>query len=127
MSSITLTVPDEIAGELQRQQERVPELLQRVMRELNADELGASGPAGFAGAAEVFEFLASLPSPEAVMDLRPSVRLDERVRSLLEKNRTRGLTPQEEKEWERYEFLEHLVRLAKANALRKLGTTTANV
>jgi hypothetical protein len=31
------------------------------------------------------------------------------------------LTPQEEELWERYEFLEHLVRLAKTKACIKLG------
>jgi hypothetical protein len=121
MSSITLTVPDEIADELRRQEDRVPELLQRVMRELSAE-----GQSGFDGAAEVFEFLVGLPSPEEVLDLRPSERLDQRVRELLEKNRSEGLTRSEEEEWERYEFLEHLVRLAKASALRKLGALPTN-
>ncbi len=121
MSSITLTVPDEIAEELRRQESRVPELLQRVMRELSAE-----GQRGFDGAAEVFEFLVGLPSPQEVLSLQPSARLDQRVRDLLEKNRNEGLTRQEEEEWERYEFLEHLVRLAKASALRKLGAGPTN-
>jgi hypothetical protein len=47
MSSITLNVPDEIAEELRRQQGRLPELLQRVMRELSAE-----GQSGFDGAAD---------------------------------------------------------------------------
>jgi hypothetical protein len=120
MSSITLNVPDEIAEELRRQQGRLPELLQRVMRELSAES-----QSGFDGAAEVFEFLVALPSPEEVLNLRPSVRLDKRVRDL-EKNRNEGLTKAEEEEWERYEFLEHLVRLAKASALRKLSGLPTN-
>lgn len=32
---------------------------------------------------------------------------------LLEQNRREELTPEEEQEWEHYEYLEHLVRLAK--------------
>ena len=40
--------------------------------------------------------------------------------ALLEKNRTTGLTADEEEEWRRYQYLEHLVRLAKAKAALKL-------
>ena len=42
------------------------------------------------------------------------------VRALLEKNRAEGLSDDEEREWERYEYLEHLVRMAKAKAKLKL-------
>jgi len=57
-----------------------------------------------------------------VLDRPPSERFECRVRELLEKNRSGGLSPQEEDEWERYEFLEHLVTMAKAKAYLKLGT-----
>ena len=50
----------------------------------------------------------------------PSTALQDRVEDLLEKNRTVGLTPEEQKEWEQYQYLEHLVRLAKAKAYLKL-------
>ena len=43
-----------------------------------------------------------------------------RVSALLEKNRTQGLTSDEQSEWERYQYLEHLVRLAKTRAAMKL-------
>ncbi len=36
------------------------------------------------------------------------------------KNRKEGLTETEEQEWEQYQYLEHLVRIAKAKALLKL-------
>ncbi len=48
------------------------------------------------------------------------VSLEERVQNLLEKNRAEGLSADEEREWERYEYLEHLVRMAKAKAKLKL-------
>jgi hypothetical protein len=38
----------------------------------------------------------------------------------LEKNRTTGLLPEEKLEWERYQYVEHLVRLAKARAALRL-------
>ena len=114
MSAITVTVPDELAERLRNRQD-LPEIL-----ELGLRELGAEGPNGFEGAAAVLEFLASLPSPDEILNLRPSERLEHRVHELLEKNRTGGLNASEEKEWARFEFIEHLVRMAKANAYQKL-------
>ncbi|SPF49012.1 conserved hypothetical protein [Candidatus Sulfopaludibacter sp. SbA4] len=43
------------------------------------------------------------------------------MRELLEKSRTGTLSAEEERAWERYEFLEHLVRMAKTTARLKLG------
>ncbi len=69
---------------------------------------------------EVLEFLVSLPTPEAIIALRPSEALQAQISGLLEKNRTVGLTPAEEQLWQGYEYLEHLVRMAKARAFLKL-------
>jgi len=94
--------------------------------ELGLRELYAEGQSRFDGAAEVLEFLASLPDPAEILKLRPSERFARRVEQLLEKNRANKLTPQEEEEWENYQFLEHLVRMAKANASLKLGPKPPN-
>ena len=40
---------------------------------------------------------------------------------LLEKNRTGDLTPDEEQLWQHYQYLEHIVRMAKARAFLKLN------
>jgi len=116
VSAIKLNLPDELAERVRRHEERLPEILELGLRELDADP-----QRGFEGAAEVLEFLAGLPSPEEILNLRASERFERRVRELLEKNRSAGLSPQEEEEWERYEFLEHLVTMAKAKACLKLG------
>ncbi len=68
----------------------------------------------------MLEFLAILPTPEEIVKLRPSKALQTRISNLLEKNRTAGLTTEESQEWEQYQYLEHLVRIAKAKALLKL-------
>jgi hypothetical protein len=65
---------------------------------------------------EVLEFLASLPSNEAIIALRPSEYLQAQISGLLEKNSTVGLTPAEEQLWQGYQYLEHIVRMAKARA-----------
>jgi hypothetical protein len=115
MIPITLEVNDDLARRLRPLEDRLPRILELGLREMNA-----SAQAGFSGASEVLEFLASLPSPEETLALRPARALEERVRTLLEKNRTSGLSFEEEQEWELYQYLEHLVRLAKARAAMKL-------
>jgi hypothetical protein len=77
--------------------------------------------ATFRPAAEILEFLASLPPPEEILELRPSEALRDRVRVLLERSRQGELHPGEEADWERYESIEHLVRCAKIIAREKLG------
>ena len=119
MSAITLKLPDELAERLRNHEDRLPEILELGLRELNAE-----GQGRFEGAAEVLEFLAALPAPEEILKLRPSEAFTRRVERLLENNRSGGLDAQEAQEWESYEFLEHLVRMAKAKACLKLGLKT---
>ena len=109
-------LPDELVERLRKRPERLAEIV-----ELGLRELDAAGRSSFEGAAAVLEFLAGLPSPEETLALVPSPRLHERIKQLLEKNRTGRLSAQEEEEWERYQYLEHLVRTAKTKACLKLG------
>ena len=115
-SAITLDVPDELAGRLRPLADQL-----QIVLELGLRELDAAQQPGFEGSASVFEFLAALPEPEEVLALRPSPILEERIKQLLEKSRTTGLTDAQEQEWRQYEYLEHLVRLAKAKAHYKLA------
>jgi hypothetical protein len=64
--------------------------------------------------------LANLPTPEEILALKPSEALQQQISALLEKNRMLGLTLEEERSWQQYEYVEHLVRLAKAKALLRL-------
>jgi hypothetical protein len=113
---ISLNVSDELAPQLRSHNEAQ---LSKIF-ELGLRELNAQGQPEFEGTAEILEFLASLPTPEEILALRPSETLQNRVSALLEKNRTEGLSLDEEREWEQYQYLEHLVRLAKAKAHIKL-------
>jgi len=67
MAAITLKLPDDLAEKLRIHEDRLPEILERGLRELDAESQG-----GFAGAAEVLEFLVGLPSPQEILELRPS-------------------------------------------------------
>jgi hypothetical protein len=66
---------------------------------------------------QILEFLVSNPSPQAVLEFGPSPETQERVRQLLERNRSDGLTPGEADELEEYGRIDHLVTLLKARAL----------
>ncbi len=115
MSAITLEVPEQLAVQLRSRKAQLPRIL-----ELGLRQIDTPARADFEGAAEVFEFLAGLPTPEEVTKLRPSKTLQARVRELLEKSRTTGLSEAEKSQWEQYEYLEHLVRIAKAKAYLRL-------
>jgi hypothetical protein len=112
---ITFDLPDELVSRLSPLEDKLPQILELGLRELNA-----SSQMGFTGAAEVLEFLATLPTPEEIIALRPSEALQAQISNLLEKNRTQGLTPAEEQMWEQYQYLEHLIRMAKAKAYLRL-------
>lgn len=115
---ITLNVPDELATRLRPVEDQLPRILELGLRELRA----ATQPE-FRGVAAIIEVLAGLPTPEEILALRPSEELQQRISALLEKNRTEGLTEAEEREWAQYEYLEHIVRMAKAKALLKKKAT----
>ena len=116
MASITLSLPDDLASQIRERQQQLPRIL-----ELGLREFDASGQSGFDGAADVLELLAALPAPEEVLSLRPSPRLAARISELIEKSRSGTMTPLDEEDWERYDYLEHLVRMAKASARLKLS------
>lgn len=113
--SITVTIADDLAKKLQPYEGQVPEIL-----ELGLREWCARNEPGYGGVNDVLEILAGLPTPEEVLALRPAPPLQDRLDALLEKNRTAGMSASDQREWDRYKFLEHLVRLAKSNAARKI-------
>ncbi len=113
---ITLDLPDDLAARLDKVHDQIPQILEFGLRELEANPQD-----GFVGLASVLEFLAGLPTPEEILELRPSQMLQEQIDSLLEKSRSVGLTPDEKKVWQSYEYTEHLVRIAKTKACIRLN------
>ncbi len=112
---ITLDLPDELAADLRQFEQQSANIVAAGLREVKAP-----GGARFHGLGQVLEKLAELPSPEEVLELRPSPELQARISELLRKNRDEGLSAEEEAEWQRYELVEHLVRVAKTRAALKL-------
>ncbi len=116
MTTVQLEVSDDLAEKLR------PVNSQQIERALyiGLREINASNQVRFVGAAQILELLASLPTPQEVLAIQPSAQLQERVSQLLEKNRNEGLSLEEKQEWQEFEYLEHLIRIAKAKAARKL-------
>ena len=73
------------------------------------------------------ELLAALPAPEEILNLRPSPRLSARVAEIIEKSRGGVMTSLDKEDWEKYEYLEHLVRIAKAAAQMRLARSAGDV
>jgi hypothetical protein len=115
---ITLDIPDELGDKLRHLEAQLPQILELGLREFNITAMP-----GFENVSDVVEILAALPSPEEILNLHPSEKLQARIDMLLEKNRNEGLSPAEEQEWSQYEYLEHLVRIAKAKAVLKSKMT----
>jgi hypothetical protein len=112
---VSVMLPDDLASQLRLYENDLQEILRLGIREWQARKEGE-----FSGLSSVLETLATLPAPDEVLALRPSEAVQARIDELLEKNRTSGLSTEERQEWERFQYVEHLVRMAKAQALLKL-------
>jgi hypothetical protein len=114
---IMVDIPDELFTKLELLDQSVSQVL-----ELGVNELVARPQPGFTGFAEVLDFLANLPTPEEILALRPSPALQAQIDRLSEKYQAQDLTPAEQQLWQQYEYLEHIIRLAKAKAYLKLNS-----
>jgi len=111
----TLTIPDHLARRLEPYESQLVEIV-----EIGLREVCSRGQPGYSSVNEILEMLAELPAPRDVLALRPSELLQNRLDELSEKNSRSGFTEAERHEWERYEYAEHLVRMAKIHAATKL-------
>ena len=70
---------------------------------------------------EVIDFIAAGTTPDNVVTFQPSEETKERVRHLIEQEKSVKLSPEEKSELDHYIQLEHIMRLAKARARRYLA------
>src|SRR5262245_20150426 len=127
MAELTIRLPDELAQRLEPLQDRLPELLTRLVEALSpcavsADVLSlvahpTDAPLAFA---EVLDFLLNRPTPEGIVAFKVSPAAQARIRALLDKNREATLNTTEAAELDLYEQLEHLMMLLKAKARAQL-------
>lgn len=113
---ITIEVPEKLGRRLRPYQDRLPELLELGLREVQPSTGETPQDVDM-----ILNLLASRPSPEEILAIRPSEQIQERFSDLLARNKEATISRAEEAELERYLMLEHLVRLAKAQALQTVG------
>lgn len=129
MAELTIQVPDELAQRLEPFRDRLPELLTRVVETiiLSSTSEGILFPSvanptdAPVAYAEVLDFLITRPTPEEIAAFKVSVEAQERIRTLLDKNREGTLTETETAELDLYEQLEHMMILLKAKAHALIG------
>ena len=118
MAQITIQIPDELVEQLQPFRDRLFEVLQRGLEELSGDVSATR-----LDEEDIMVLLASQPTPQEILAIRPSESLQQRVSELLVKRKSEALSLQEETELERHLTIEHLVRLAKTRAYAQLKKT----
>lgn len=74
---------------------------------------------------EVADFFASSPTAQEILEFHPSDESAQLISNLLEANRTRGLTPDEQNALNEYTRVERLVQLIKVRAVTKLTSISS--
>jgi hypothetical protein len=122
VAKLTIQIPDELAERLEPLQNRLPELLWRLLdiepRQTTEQPLANAETINIPEVyQEVLDFLIKRPTPEEIIAFKVSPHTQMRLQVLLEKNRSGSLTPMEIGELDVYEQLEHLMILLKARVL----------
>ena len=112
MVQMTIDVPEALAERLAAVHDRLPEVL--------AHGLEALSPLPNEVYRALLDFLTRHPAPEAVLNFHPTPQMQERLSTLLAKNRAGQLTPAEMAELDEYERINRFMRKFKIQALRAL-------
>jgi hypothetical protein len=126
MAELTIQISDELAQRLEPLQNRLPELLWRL---LDIDNLQTNSQPTIQAEAidiaavyqEVLDFLINRPTPEEITTFKVSPLAQTRLQELLEKNRSATLSSMELAELDVYEQLEYMMTLLKARAYSELN------
>ena len=70
--------------------------------------------------AEIIDFLTSTPTPEQIIAYKPSERLEQRLRYLLEQNRQDVLTADERDELDEFLRMNHFMNMMKIRARQRV-------
>ena len=120
MAKITLDIPDHLAEQLAQLGENPSDWLRRRL-----PGLLEGNPQQSVLPAHVYryilDFIASNPTPQQIAEFRPTPEMQDRLRSLLSRNKSGDLTPGEEAELDEYERIEHIMIMLKAGNFRYLA------
>ncbi|MBI2949219.1 MAG: hypothetical protein HYY23_16380 [Verrucomicrobia bacterium] len=109
---VTIEIHDELARQLEPERQHLADIIRRGLRHRS--------PGGLSIVEEVFDFLSRQPSPGEIIAFNPSEKSVQRLRDLLDKNRERSLTSDEEMELDTLQALNHLFALIKLQARQQL-------
>lgn len=115
MTTVTLELADDLAENIAAVRHRLPEIIVLGLNKLS--------PLPTQVYAYILSFLASGPTPEQLMEFRPTPEMKDRLDVLLDKSRSDTLTELERQELEEYERIEHIVIMLKGRALPYLAST----
>ena len=116
MAHITIEVSEELAERLTPVRDRLPEVLAYGLDQLS--------PVPNEVYRYILDFLASNPSPQAIIDFKLNQTMQERISELLDKNRANELTAEESAELDSYERLNRFVRKFKIQAMKDVQVTS---
>lgn len=120
MAKLTIQISDELASRLEPLGERLPQLLAQLLETTDKRaEVPVTGTTSVY--TEVLDFLIKRPTKSEIIAFKVSPQAQERLRTLLEKNRESALTSEETAELDVYEQLEHLMMLLKAHAVNAIN------
>ncbi|MEZ4511593.1 MAG: hypothetical protein R3C62_06950 [Chloroflexota bacterium] len=112
---LTIEVPDYLAEQIEQNRDHIAEILEHGFQQTSVapaaveDELRG-----------IVTLLASQPTPRQILNIWPSAALQDRLSNLLYQSKTGTISREQIGELERYLLLDHMVRLAKGQALQQL-------
>jgi len=119
MAKITLDIPDHLAEQLSQLGENPSDWLQRRL-----PALFEGNPQQSVLPAHVYryilDFIASNPTPQQIAEFKPTPEMQDRLRSLLSRNKAGDLASGEASELNEYERIEHIMIMLKAGNLKFL-------
>ena len=119
MAKITLDIPDELIAQLSELGQPIAEWLpQQLPSLLTQGTQPTILPAHIYR--YILDFIASGPTPQQILDFRPTPAMQDRLRSLVDRARSGDLTPSEQAELDEYERIEHIIIMLKAGHLKNL-------
>jgi hypothetical protein len=121
MAKITLDVPDDLLTQLTQGENDLEsleiKLLELVRLSLSPGNLPATVYR------YVLDFLISNPTPQQLLDFKPTAAMQARLQELVGKYRSGNVTLSEQQELDEYEQIEHLLVMLKAGNLRYITTS----
>lgn len=108
MATLTIEIPDDLMEQPSPVREQLPDLLRRCLHPLAL-------PAQVYR--HILDFPTSQPTPEQIAAFRPTDEMQARLRYLVDKEQTAGLSSQEQVELAEYTQIEHLIVMFRAGTL----------